>query len=72
MDQIQLVGALKDQYCDKQKRGNNDGEISDSQLILDLKNCLILASCTSLVLNDHNSHFESEKLQEIFAPWSAQ
>ena len=29
MGQIQLVGALKDQYCDKHK-GGNDGEISNS------------------------------------------
>ena len=59
MEQIQLVGALKDQYCDKHERGNNDGEISNSSLIVDL-------ASTSLVLNDHNSHLESEKLPEIF------
>ena len=31
MGQIQLVGALKDQYCDKHKGGNDDdGELSNS------------------------------------------
>ena len=66
MGQIQLVGALKDQYCDKHKGGNDDdGELSNSYRVQAWFSMIII----------HISRVKNYKKYlrvKSFAPWSAQ